>query len=147
MLSVIVEAKGEGEKLAGLLAALTAAAVEGLVRDAQVVGGGPPELLAALREETGAELAQTMAEAFGRAKAELLLVAGAGFRPRPHWLEALGAHVRAGGREAVIEGEGGSLLRRAPYAVLIPKARAAALAHPDLQALRRGLARGAARLR
>ncbi|THD82719.1 MAG: hypothetical protein E7812_01175 [Phenylobacterium sp.] len=142
MLSVIVEAGGEGERLPGVLAALTSAAVEGLVRDVAIVGGGPAELLAVLREETGAELATDTAQAIAAAKSDLLLVIGADFRPRAGWLEALAAHLRNGGREGVLAGEGGGFLKLAPYGVLIGKAKAAALAHPDLPRLRRSLGRG-----
>src|ERR1700760_3862592 len=57
MLSVIVETADAGDRLPALLAALTSLAVEGLVREVLIAGGGPPELLDVLREETGAELA------------------------------------------------------------------------------------------
>ena len=50
MLSVIVETADAGDRLPALLAALTSAAVEGLVREVLIAGGGPPELLAVLRE-------------------------------------------------------------------------------------------------
>jgi hypothetical protein len=146
MLSVIVLAEGEGERLPGALAALTSAAVEGLVRDVAIVGGGPRALLEALRDDTGAELAGRFGEAAVAAKSELLLVAPARFRPRRIWIEHLAAALREGAREAVIAGEGGGFLRSAPYAVVIPKAKALGLAHPDLQHLRRALGRGAARL-
>ena len=146
MLSVIVLAGEEGERLPGLLAALTSAAVEGLVREVAIVGGGPPALLEALRDDTGAELAERFGAAGAAAKSDLLLVAPAAFRPRGVWIEALAKHLREGGREAVVAGEGGGFLKPAPYAVLIPKAKAAGLAHPDLQQLRRALGRGAARL-
>jgi len=141
MLSVIVEATGEGERLPGILAVLTSAAVEGLVREVVIAGGGPAELLAVLRDETGAELAGSVGEAAKAAKSELLLVLPADYRPRLGWVEALALHVRAGGREAVLAGEGGGFLRAAPYGVLIGRAKAAGLAHPDLKRLRRELAR------
>jgi hypothetical protein len=146
MLSVIVLAEGEGERVAGVLAALTSAAVEGLVRDVAIVGGGPRELLQALRDDTGAELAASFGDAARAAKSELLLVAQAGFRPRGIWIEELAAALRDGRREALVAGEGGGVLKRAPYAVVIPKAKALGLAHPDLHDLRRALGRGAPRL-
>ena len=61
MLSVIVETADAGDRLPALLSALTSAAVDGLVREVLIAGGGPPELLAVLREETGAELADDLA--------------------------------------------------------------------------------------
>lgn len=146
MLSVIVVAGNEGERLPGVLAALTSAAVQGLVRDVAIVGGRPPELLGVLRDETGAELFPDLASAIGAAKSELLLVLPAAFRPRSDWVEGLAAHLRDGGREAVLNGEGGAFLRPAPYAVLTIRAKAAGLSHPDLQRLRRCLSRKASRV-
>ena len=146
MLSVIVEADGEGERLPGVLAVLTSAAVEGLVRDVAIVGGGPADLLEVLREETGAELVADAALAIAAARSDLLLVIRPDFRPRAGWLEALAAHLRNGGREGVLAGEGGGFLKRAPYGVLIAKTRAAALAHPDLPGLRRSLGGRAGRI-
>jgi hypothetical protein len=146
MLSVIVVAEDEGERLAGVLAALTSAAVEGLVRDVAIVGGGPPELLAVLRDETGAELAADLHQAIAAARSDELLVLPADFRPRGDWLEQLSAHLRNGGREALLRGDGGGFLRSAPYAVLAPKKKAAGLAHPNLKRLRRALGRHAGRL-
>ena len=146
MLSVIVEAGNEGERLPAVLAALTSAAVEGLVREAAIAGGGPPELLSVLREETGAELAASVGEAVTAARGDLLLVIGADFRPRLGWIEALQAHFRDGGREALVTGEGDGWLRRAPFGVLIARTKAAGLIHPDLQRLRRALGRGAPRI-
>ena len=147
MLSVIVEVGDAGERLPGMLAVLTTAAVEGLVREVVLVGGGPAELLDVLREETGAELAGSVGEAIGAARSELLLVIAADFRPRPGWVEALGLHLRGGGREAVLAGEGGGFLKPSPYGVLIGRTKAAALAHPDLQRLRRQLGARAPRIR
>jgi hypothetical protein len=141
MLSVIVVATHEGERLPGMLAVLTSAAVEGLVREAIIAGGGPADLLEVLREETGAELAGSLAAATKVAKSELLLVIPADYRPRLGWVEALALHLRAGGREALLVGDGGGFLRPAPGGVLIGRAKAQALAHPDLKRLRRELGR------
>jgi hypothetical protein len=92
------------------------------------------------------ELVGSVAAAVAAARSELLLVLGADFRPRADWLERLTGHLREGGREAVLKGEGGGLLTPAPYAVLIGRAKAAGLAHPDLKGLRRSLSREAGRL-
>lgn len=146
MLSVIVVAGNGSERLAGALAALTSAAVEGLVRDVAIVGGGPPELLATLRDEMGAALATSLADAVGAAKSELLLVLPAEFRPRPDWLERLAGHLRGGGREALLRGDGGGVFRPAPYAVLVSRAKAAGLPQADLKRLRGALGHEAARL-
>lgn len=147
MLSVIVQAGEEdGPRLPGVLALLTSAAVEGLVREVTIAGGGPVDLLEVLREETGAELAADTGQAIAAAKSELLLVLAADFRPGVGWVEALGLHLRGGGREALLEGEGGGLLKRRPYAVLVGRAAASRLAHPDLHRLRRAIGNGARRI-
>lgn len=146
MLSVIVLAEREGERLPAVLAVLTSAAVEGLVREVTIVGGGPRALLDALRDDTGADLADRVEAAISAARSDQLLVAAAGFRPRGVWIEQLAAALRGGAREAVIAGAATGMFKRAPYAVLIPRAKAAGLAKPDLQHLRRALGRGAARL-
>jgi len=146
MLSVIVVGQGDGARLPGILAALTSAAVEGLVREVLLAGGGPAELLAILREETGAELADDLTSAIGAARGDLLLVMGDDFRPKLGWLEALSGHLRGGAREGALPGEGGGFLRRAPTAILIERTKAARLAHPDLDRVRRALSRGAGRI-
>jgi len=145
MLSVIVETADDGDRLPGLLAALTSAAVEGLVREVLIAGGGPPELLDVLREETGAELAADLAGAIAAARSDRLLVLPARIRLKPDWLEALARHLRSGGGEAVVVGDGG-LIGGRPFGVLIGRAAAAGLAHPDLKRLRGELGRGAVRL-
>ena len=145
MLSVIVETADSGDRLPALLACRTSASVEGLVREVLIAGGEPPELLAVLREETGAELAADLAEALRAAKSERLLVLPAKIRLKPGWLEALARHMRGGGGDALIEGEGGFLQTR-PFGLVIDRAVVSGLARPDLKGLRGKLARGAVRL-
>jgi len=145
MLSVIVETGDAGERLPALLSALTSAAIDGLVREVLIAGGGPPELLEVLREETGAELAPDLASAIAAARSERLLVTPAKIRLRTGWLDALGDHLRKGGGDALIVGEGGALSGRS-YGLLIGRGVARALAQPDLKRLRGELGRGAARL-
>jgi hypothetical protein len=144
MLSVIVETGEAAERLPGLLAALTSAAVDGLVREVLIVGG-PADLLAVLREETGAELAADLKGAVAAARSDRLLALPASLRLRSDWLAQLGRHLREGGGDALLVGEGGALSGRS-YGVLIGKAAAAGLAAPDLKRLRRLLQRRAARL-
>jgi hypothetical protein len=145
MLSVIVETADAGDRLPALLAALTSAAVEGLVREVLIAGGGPPELLAVLREETGAELADDLAGGIKAARSERLLVLPAKIRLKSGWLEVLAKHLRGGGGDALIVGEGG-VFGEKPFGVLMARTAAVGLAHPDLKRLRRQLGRGAARL-
>jgi hypothetical protein len=146
MLSVIVETAESGDRLPALLAALTSLAVEGLVREVLIAGGGPPELLAVLREETGAELAADLAQGIAVARSDRLLILPAKIRLKAGWLEVLAKHLRGGGGDALILGEGGGLLREKPFGVLLARPAAAVLAHPDLKRLRGQLARGAVRL-
>jgi len=146
MLSVIVETAESGDRLPALLAALTSLAVEGLVREVLIAGGGPPELLAVLREETGAELAADLAQGIAVARSDRLLILPAKIRLKAGWLEVLAKHLRGGGGDALILGEGGGLLREKPFGVLLARTAAAGLAHPDLKRLRGQLARGAVRL-
>ena len=145
MLSVIVETADAGDRLPALLGALTSAAVDGLVREVLIAGGGPPELLNVLREETGAELANDLAAGIAAARSERLLVLPAKIRLRPGWLEALGGHLRSGGGDALIVGDG-RVFGEKPFGVLLSRGAAAGLAHPDLKRLRGQLGRGAARL-
>jgi hypothetical protein len=146
MLSVIVETAEAGDRLPALLSALTSLAVEGLVREVLIAGGGPPELLEVLREETGAELVPDLAQGIKLARSDRLLVLPAAIRLKPGWLEALAKHLKSGGGDAMIVGEGGGLLGGKPFGVLLTRASAAGLAQPDLKRLRGQLARGAVRL-
>jgi hypothetical protein len=145
MLTVIVETADAGDRLPALLAALTSAAVEGLVREVLIAGGGPPELLEVLREETGAELADDLAAGIKAARSEWLFVLPAKIRLKSGWLETLAKHLRGGGGDAVIVGESGFFGEK-PFGLVIGRGPAAALAHPDLKRLRGQLGRGAVRL-
>ncbi|MCR5879973.1 hypothetical protein [Phenylobacterium sp. J367] len=143
MLSVIIDVARREDRLPGLLAALTPAAVEGLVKEVLVVGSAGSEPLDALCEDTGAEQAGSLREAIGRAKADLLLVLPPEIRFANGWVERLNDHLAAGGRTAVLEGErAGGLFGGRPYGVLIQKSAAADLVEPDIQALRRKLGGG-----
>ena len=145
MLSVIV-APGDSERLPGLLAALTTAAVEGLVREVLIVVGGPPQMLDALCDATGAELAPSLPEAVTRARSDWLLVAPPDLRLKDGWIERLGGRLRDGPRPARLQGAGGGWLRRAPYGVLIRKTDAQASAKGGIQGLARKLGVRADRL-
>jgi hypothetical protein len=146
MLSVIVETADAGDRLPALLAALTSLAVEGLVREVLIAGGGPQELLDVLREETGAELAPDIAGGIEAARSDRLLVLPARIRLKAGWLETLAKHLRNGGGEALILGEGVGFLREKPFGVLLARSAAVGLTHPDLKRLRGQLGRGATRL-
>jgi hypothetical protein len=145
MLSVIVT-RGNPDRLPGLLAALTPAAVAGLVRDVQLVAGADPALLDALCEATGAREVQDLAQAVGRARSDWLLVLPPELRLKDGWVERLSDHLRDGGGEARLEGIGSGLLRRGPLGVLISRKAASASAERGLRDLARQLGRRARRL-
>jgi hypothetical protein len=145
MLSVIVT-DGSPDRLAGLLTALTAAAVEGLVRDVQLLAGDDAQLLDALCEATGATLAADLAEAIANARGDWLMVVSPELRLRDGWVERLGKHVRDGRGEARLKGLGEGLFFRAPQGVLIERAKAAAAAPGGLRRLARRLGPGARKL-
>jgi hypothetical protein len=142
MLSVIVTS-GDSDRLPGLLAALATAAVEGLVRDVQLIRGRDPALLDALCEATGALLATDLAQAVAGARSDLLLVAPPELRLRDGWVERLTDHLRDGGGEAKLKGLGEGFLRRSPQGVLIRRAKAQAAAKAGLPGLARKLGRSA----
>jgi len=145
MLSVIVETADAGQRLPALLASLTSLAIEGLVREVLIAGGGPQELLEVLREETGAELADDLAHGIAASRSDRLLILPAKIRLKPGWLDLLTKHLRTDGGDALIVGEGG-LLGEKSFGVLLSRSVALGLAHPDLKRLRGKLGRRARRL-
>lgn len=139
MLSVIVDARQDADALPALLAQLTRGAVEGLVREVFIVAPHS-ETIVALCEDMGAEAADGIEPALAWAKSDLVLVLPAALRLRDGWVEALGAHVAAGGPGAVVVGlVRGGLFSSAPFGVLVERARVVSLQEPDLDRLRRKL--------
>lgn len=122
MLSVVVT-RGNPAKLAGLLAMLTEAAVEGVVRDVILVGGEDPALLDALCGATGAKVAADLASAVASARSDWLLVVPPELRLMDGWVDRLNDHLREGVREARLRGLREGFLRRAPEGVLIARAK------------------------
>ncbi|MDB5466972.1 MAG: hypothetical protein JWQ46_1734 [Phenylobacterium sp.] len=143
MLSVIV-VPGDSARLPGLLAALTPGAIDGLFREVLIVDDPPSGLVVAMCEDMGANAAADLSQAAAEARSDWLLVVPPELRMKEGWLERLGDHLRSGGRAAVLVGEGGPFRR--PYGVLVGKAAAAGLAHPNLKGLRGKLGSGARRL-
>ncbi|MFN4178127.1 hypothetical protein [Phenylobacterium sp.] len=136
MLSVIIDARGDAQKLPALLAQLTAGAVEGLVKEVFIVAE-PSDLVTAICDDTGAEDTPSMEGAIAWTKGEVLAVLPADLRLRDGWVEALGGFLAGGGRGAVIEGlERGGLFRDAPRGVLVERAAVVGLNEPDLKRLR-----------
>jgi hypothetical protein len=89
MLTVILDARNQAERLPMVLAQLTAGAVEGLVRQVLIVAPEGQAGIADLCEETGAEAQPDHAAAAKAARAEVLLLLPAGFRFRDGWIRAL----------------------------------------------------------
>lgn len=135
MLTVIIDARKEAERLPMILAQLTAGAVDGLVRQVLIVAGEGQPGIADLCEETGAEAHATLAAAAQAARAELLLVLPADFRFRDGWIRALGG--QAPPARVVGLGEGG-LFGPRPSGLLVQRGLLEQGAD-DIAALRRRL--------
>jgi hypothetical protein len=142
MLTVIVDARADATRLPGLLAQLTAGAVDGLVRQVMIVA--PREgLVEDLCEETGADTAATLSEGVQAARSDLLLIAPPDLRLRDGWIETVRRFVTDGGRAGRVAGLAVGLFNR-PYGVLIERGRA--VGHGDLAGLRRQLGLGLRRI-
>jgi hypothetical protein len=129
MLSVIVDTQGAEDRLAGLLAQLTAAAVEGLVKEVLVVDAAHAETIAdaiaALCEDTGAQAVGSVADGIARAKSDWLLVLPAAIRFGDGWVERLKDHLAAGPRATAVAGlKPPGLFARRPYGMLVSRAKA-----------------------
>jgi hypothetical protein len=147
MLSVIIDARADAQRLPALLAQLTAGAVDGLVRQVLIVAAEGQAAIADLCEETGAEAHPTIEAAGVAARADQLLVVPADFRLRDGWIASLDGHLARGGGPAVVAGlaEGG-LFGRRPYGVLVERRRLEGRRGADLQRLRRDLGLRARRI-
>ena len=145
MLSVVIDARGSPERLAGLLAQLTAGAVAGLVREVLVIAGRDAAGVEALCEATGAQIDGELASALQRTKADWLLLLPAELRFRDGWVERLQDALAARPRPARVVGvKRGGALARAARGVLVRRPQA--LAQPDLHRLGRRLGLAAPRL-
>jgi hypothetical protein len=147
MLSVIIDARTDAERLPALLAQLTAGAVDGLVRQVLIVAADGQAGIADLCEETGAEPHPTIEAAAEAARADRLLVLPADFRLRDGWIGSLDGHLARSGEPAVVAGlaEGG-LFGRRPFGVLLERRRLEGRRGADLQRLRRDLGLRARRI-
>lgn len=135
MLTAIIDARADAERLHIVLSQLTAGAVDGLVRQVVLVARPGQDGIAAICEATGAEAAESFAAAGRLARFDLVLAAAAAFRFRDGWIAALEGQ----GAPAVVLGQsGGGLFSRAPAAVLVQRALLQQAAD-DVGALRRRL--------
>ena len=140
MLTVIIDARLEAERLPALLAQLTAGAVDGLVRQVAIVAVEGQADIANLCEETGAERHPTIEAAAEAARADWLIVTPAGLRLRDGWIGSLTGHLAAGGQAAIVAGlPAAGLFARRPFAVLVEGRRLAMGQGADLKSLRRSL--------
>lgn len=141
MLTVIIDARGSDAGLPGLLAQLTAGAVDGVVRQVLIVAAAGQAGIGDLCEETGAEAHPTIPAAARAARADWLMVLPAALRLRDGWLGSLNAHLAAGAKPAVVAGlAGGGLFRPGPSGLLVGRAQVGdAQDGVDIQGLRRQL--------
>jgi hypothetical protein len=118
MLTVILDARTQAERLPVILTQLTAGAVDGLVRQVLLVAPEGQVGLDALCEETGAEACATFAAAGAAARYDLVLVLPADFRFRDGWIRALDNQAPP----AVVLGMGeGGLFSRRPTGLLVQR--------------------------
>jgi hypothetical protein len=118
MLTVILDARTQAERLPVILTQLTAGAVDGLVRQVVLVAPEGQAGLEALCEETGAEVCPTFAAAAAAARYDLILVLPADFRFRDGWIRTLDGKAPP----AVVVGMGeGGLFKRRPTGLLVQR--------------------------
>lgn len=147
MLTVIIDARDDAQRLPALLAQLTAGAVDGLVRQVLIVAAEAQAGIDDLCEETGAEAHLSIEAAAKAARADQLMVLPADFRLRDGWIGSLEGHLARSREGAVVSGlaEGG-LFGRRPFGVLVERGRLEGRRGADLQRLRRDLGLRARRI-
>ncbi|MBX3485091.1 cell wall biosynthesis glycosyltransferase [Phenylobacterium sp.] len=122
MLSVIIDARRDADRLPALLAQLTAGAVDGLVRQVAIVAAPGQPGVDALCEDMGADAHPTIPAAARAARADLVLVLPAALRLRDGWIGAFEAHLGGGGAQAVVAGlKEGGVFARTPEGVLVER--------------------------
>ena len=139
MLSVIIEARTDAERLPALLAQLTAGAVDGLVRQVLIVADAAQPGIDLLCEETGADAHPTIEAAAAAARADWLMVLPADFRLRDGWIGSLDGRLSRGGEALVTGLSDAGLFGRRPFGVLVERRRLEGRRGADLQRLRRDL--------
>lgn len=141
MLSVIIDARADAERLPALLAQLTAGAVEGLVRQVIIVAAPGQGGIDILCEDMGAEAQPSFAAAAEASRGEHVLVLPAAFRLRDGWIPSLERHMAEGAEPARVAGlADAGLFARKPYGVLVERGRLQAGRNgADLEGLRRSL--------
>jgi hypothetical protein len=138
LISVLVTASDEPKALTRLLTALVPAAAEGLVREVAVIGAAGPAL--AIADDAGADLYDTFATAFERAKGPWVAGLPLTSNLAPDWMELLIAHLAKEPQTParLVARAGGLSLSAGPEGWLAPKQLAAsAVVEQDLQRLAR----------
>lgn len=103
MITVIVPSRDAAEPLAGLLAALVPAAVDGLVREVIVADGDADPATAALCEDAGATLLRgSIAAAAAVAKGNWLLILAPDMLFPSRWIEIVADHSARATRPALL---------------------------------------------
>ena len=151
MITVIVPAHDSADALAGLLAALVPAAVDGLVREVIVADGDSDAATAALCEDAGATLLRgSIAAAAAIAKGNWLLIVTPDMRFPSRWIEIVADHSSRATRPALVLPPlksgwfaGGRQTRNAG---LLIRTRDFGGRQGDLKVLRAQFGRGAVRL-
>lgn len=143
MLTIILDARTNAERLPAILAQLTAGAVDGVVRQVSIVASGAAPDIYALCEESGAEAHPDIAAAANVARADWMLVLPADFRLRDGWIGALRGHLERGQGAAVVQGwSPGRLFAARPFGLLVERDRLRGVGAADLKRLRRDLRLG-----
>lgn len=147
MLSVIIDARAGAHGLPGLLAQLTAGAVDGLVRQVLIVAANGQPGIGELCEDMGAEASPTFEAAAAVSRSDRLLVLPADLRLRDGWIKALEAHLTRSAEPALVTGfSDRGLFARRPFGVLVERRRLEGRGGADLQGLRRDLGPRARRI-
>lgn len=151
MITVIVPAHDSAEALAGLLAALVPAAVDGLVREVIVADGDADPGTAALCEDAGATLLRgSIAAAAAVAKGNWLLIVTPEMRFPSRWIEVVADHSSRATRPGLLlpplQSGWFAGRRQARGAGLLIRTRDFGGTQGDLKVLRRQFGRGAVRL-
>ncbi|MDR3506775.1 MAG: glycosyltransferase [Caulobacteraceae bacterium] len=95
MISVIVTTLNDERRLGATLAALTPAAIDGLVREVIVADAGSTDATLAMAEDSGARvLSGSVADAAAAARQPWLLILPAGTRLQMQWEPSVQSHIR-----------------------------------------------------
>ena len=130
MISVVVATLNDERRLAGALAPLIEAAVDGLVRQAIVADGGSTDATLEIAEDAGATVvAGDLAAGLAATRQPWVMILDVGARLEPGWERAAHLHMqavpaRAGRIVPTASGWLGKIMPGAPVGLLAPTAMA-----------------------